>query len=83
MIASLSMPIGFTRVIAAWPNGINGATPPAWLPIVVGSLWIAYPHLVWLHDKRSEAQVSDVNMIVAFVVGAALIVYGVHLWLRH
>ena len=74
---------GYTGFRAAWPNGITGATPPAWLPIVVGSLWIAYPHLVWLHDKRPEAQVSDFYMILAFVVGVAFVAYGIHLWLRH
>lgn len=74
---------GYTGIRTAWPNGITGATPPAWLPIVVGIVFIAYPQLVWLHDKRSEAQVSGFTTICVFVFGAAFILYGVNLWFRH
>jgi hypothetical protein len=55
---------------------------PAWLPIVVGIAFIAYPQLVWLHDKRPQAQVSNYTMIWTFLFGAALMFYGVKLWLR-
>ena len=73
----------YIPVRTAWPNGLSGAVPPAWLPIVVGCLCIAYPHLIWLHDKRPEAQVSEFNAIFASVFGAALICYRVYLWFRH
>lgn len=81
MIAFGYVSYRYTGVLAAWPNGNAGATPPAWLPIVVGIVSIAFPHLVWLHDKRPEAQVSDITAICAWVFGAALVVYGMHLWL--
>lgn len=73
----------YIGVVSAWPNGVNGATPPAWLPIVVGVVFVTYPHLVWLYDKRPEAQVSGIITICALVVGAAFMLYGVNLWLRH
>jgi hypothetical protein len=83
MIASAYVPIAFAGIIAAWPNGVTGATPPVWLPIVVGCVCIAIPHLVWLHDKRPEAQVSGVDTAIAWAFGTVLVIYGIHLWVRH
>jgi vacuolar-type H+-ATPase subunit I/STV1 len=82
VIAYGSALFGYVPFRAAWPNGVTGATPPAWLPIVVGIAFIAYPQLVWLHDKRPQAQVSNYTMIWTFLFGAALMFYGVKLWLR-
>src|SRR4051812_35255166 len=70
---------GVRMIIFAIPHGGEGSPP--WLPIVVGCLFIAFPQLVWFHDKRPEAQVSGVTTACVLVLGAAFIAYGVHLWL--
>jgi hypothetical protein len=61
------------------PNGVTGATPPAWLAIVMGTCFIALPFVIWRHNKKPDAQLGIGTTVVAWLFGVGILAYGLHL----